>query len=181
MFLDKGLEIKLNEIMWVTALVKNLKLHYYSDIKYEDMRKLIILTIFISVLISYSITGTAQQNNNDILILSILIQDHLRKTKGRDINLVELLKEDTLNRISNRFEKVELKSKGGHISVYFKLSKSRDSKGIELSYKEKERTDYFRWKKKELKNQYDGEIQYDYGERFYRLIKIIILQLPNYP
>ncbi len=142
------------------------------------MRKLIALIIFIGGCISYSVSGIAQENNKDILILSILVQDHLRMKKGRDINLVDLLKADTLHRISNSFDKVELKSKGGHISVYFKLSKSRDSKGIELSYKEKERSDYFRWKKKELKNQYDGEIQYDYGERFYRVIKIIIPSTP---
>jgi len=106
--------------------------------------------------------------------LSILAQDHLRKTDGRDIDLAELLQTDTLHRISNSFDKVELKPKGGHISVYYKFSKSRDPKGIELSDKEKERTNYFRWTEKELKDQYDGEIQIDYGERFYRVIKIII-------
>ena len=106
--------------------------------------------------------------------MSILVQDHLTKTDGRDINLTELLQTDTLHRISNSFDKVELKSKGGHISVYYKFSNSRDSKGIELSDQEKERTDYFRWTEKELKNQYDGEIQFDYGERFYRVIKISI-------
>jgi len=106
--------------------------------------------------------------------LSILAQDHLRKTDGRDIDLAELLQTDTLHRISNSFDKVELKPKGGHISVYYKFSKSRDPEGIELSDKEKERTNYFRWTEKELKDQYDGEIQIDYGERFYRVIKIII-------
>ena len=137
------------------------------------MRILIILTIFIGGRASTFMTKTILANSKDVLILSILVQDHLRKTDGRDINLTELLQTDTLHRISNSFDKVELKSKGGHISVYYTFSKSRDSKGIELSDKEKERTDYFRWTEKELKNQYDGEIQFDYGERFYRVIKII--------
>ncbi|MEO7988498.1 MAG: hypothetical protein ABI663_03095 [Chryseolinea sp.] len=141
------------------------------------MRILIILTILIGGCASTSVTGTLSENNNDVLILSILVQDHLRKTNGRDINLAELVQADTLNRISNSFKKVELKSKGGHISVYYEFSESRDSKGIELSEKEKELTNYFRWTERDLKNQYDGEIQLDYGERFYRVIKIIVNKL----
>src|SRR5689334_10268845 len=129
------------------------------------MRILIILTIFIGACASTSVTSTVSENNSDVLILSILVQDHLRKNDGRDINLAELLQTDTLKRISNSFEKVELKSKGGYISVYYKFSESRDSKGIKLSDKEKELTNYFRWTERDLKNQYDGEIRFDYGER----------------
>jgi hypothetical protein len=137
------------------------------------MRTLITLTICIAGCASTSVTGTVAENDNDVLILSILVQDHLRKTNGRDINLAELLQGDTSNRISNSFEKVELKSKGRHISVYYKFSGSRGSKGIELNDKEKERTKYFRWTERYLKNQYDGEIRLDYGERFYRIVKLI--------
>src|SRR5688500_11014440 len=100
------------------------------------MRTLIILTIFIAGCASTSVTGTYSEKDKDVLVLSILVQNHLRKTNARDINLAELLLADTLNRISKSFEEVELKSKGGHISVYYKFSKSRDSKGIELSDKE---------------------------------------------
>lgn len=137
------------------------------------MRTLIILTICIAGCASTSVTRTLSENDNDVLILSILVQDHLRKTNGRDINLAELLQADTSNRISKSLDKVELKSKGGHISVYYKFSGSRDSKGIELSDKEKERTKYFRWTERNLKNQYDGEIRLDYGERYYRIVKLI--------
>ena len=143
------------------------------------MRILIILTIFIGACASTSVTGTVSENNNDVLILSILVQDHLRKTDGRDINLAELLKTDTLKRISNSFEKVELKSKGRYISVYYKFSETRDSKGIKLSDKEKELTNYVRWTERDLKTQYDGEIQLDYGERFYRVKKIIVNRQTN--
>jgi hypothetical protein len=138
------------------------------------MRILIILTIFIGGCASTSVTNTVSENNNDVLILSLLVQDHLRKTDVRDINLAELLQTDTLKRISNNFEKLELKSKGGYISVYYKFSESRDSKGIKLSDKEKEQTNYFKWKERDLKNQYDGEIRLDYGERFYRVKRIIV-------
>jgi hypothetical protein len=138
------------------------------------MRILIILTILIGGCASTSVTGTVSENNSDVLILSILVQDHLRKNDGRDINLAELLQTDTLKRISNSFEKVELKSNGGYISVYYKFSESRDSKGIKLSDKEKELTNYFRWTERDLKNLYDGEIRFDYGERFYRVKKLLL-------
>jgi hypothetical protein len=137
------------------------------------MRSLIILTIFIAGRVSASVTNNVSERDKDVLILSILVQDHLRKTNGREINLADLLQADTLKRISKSFEKVELKSKGGHISVYYKFSESRDLNGIELLAKEKERTQYFRWAERNLKNQYDGEIRLDYGERFYRVIKLI--------
>ncbi|WP_133159315.1 hypothetical protein [Solitalea longa] len=79
----------------------------------------------------------------------------------------------SLNKKHNIYLKGGNKSKGGHISVYYKFSKSRDSKGIKLLDHEKERARYFRWTEKKLKNQYDGEIQLDYGERFYRVLKLI--------
>ncbi len=138
------------------------------------MRMLIVLSILISGCASTSVSRTDSLDNDDVLILSLVVQDHLRKTDARDISLTELIEKDTLHRISKSFEAVDIKLKGGHISVYYKFSASRDSKGIELTDKEKEREKYFRWTEKELKNQSDGEIQFDYGERFYRLIKIIV-------
>lgn len=118
--------------------------------------------------------GTVSQDNNDVFVFALLVQDHLRKTDARDISLTELMKKDTLQRISKSFESIDLKLKGGHISVYYKFSELRDSNGIELTDKEKELTKYFRRTEKELKSKSDGEIQFDYGERSYRLIKIIV-------
>lgn len=136
------------------------------------MRILTILLILIIGCTSTSVSSTTSPDN-DVLVLALLVQDHLRKTDGRDISLTELIEKDTLKRISKSFETVYLKLKGGHISVYYKFSESRDSKGIELTDKEKELAKSFRWAEKELKNKSNGEIQFDYGERFYRLIKII--------
>jgi hypothetical protein len=133
---------------------------------------LITLIIFVVGCASTSVTNIASQDNEDVLILTLLIQNHLRKTDGRDINLTDLIKKDNLSRISNSFKTLTQELKG-HISVYYKFSESRNSKGIELSDKEKELTKNLRWTEKRLKNQYDGEIQIDYGERFYRLIRII--------
>jgi hypothetical protein len=120
------------------------------------------------------VPGTVSQDNNDVFVFALLVQDHLRKTDARDISLTELMKKDTLQRISKSFESIDLKLKGGHISVYYKFSELRDSNGIELTDKEKELTKYFRRTEKELKSKSDGEIQFDYGERSYRLIKIIV-------
>lgn len=136
------------------------------------MRILIVLSIFFIGCASTSVSSTVCQDNDDVLVLSLLIQDHLRKTDARDISLTELIEKDTLKRISKCFETVDIKLKGGHISVYYKFSASRNSNRIELTDKEKERVRYFRLTEKESKNQSDGEIQFDYGERFYRLIKI---------
>lgn len=132
-----------------------------------------LLFVFIGACASTSMPQTVSTDNNDVLILSLLIQDHLRTVNERSVSLTELLKKDSLSRISNSFETVELKFKGGHISVYYNFSQSRDSKGIILSDQEKELTGHFRWAEKDLKSQYDGEIRLDYGERFYRVIKII--------
>lgn len=118
------------------------------------------------------------EKNKDVLILALLIQDYWLKTEASEINLSELVKTDTLNRISTSFERIELKHKAGYISVYYKFSKLRSSKEIDLSDKEKEWTKPIRWKEKELKNQYDGEIQFNYGERFYNIHKVIVNRAP---
>ena len=104
--------------------------------------KTLTLIIFIGGCASTSATTNVSPDNQDLLILSILVQDHLRKTNGRSIDLTELVKKDSLNRISNSFKTVELKPKGGHISVYYNFSESRDSKGIKVTDKEDELTQY---------------------------------------
>lgn len=113
------------------------------------------------------------EGNKDVFILSTLIRDHLRKTKERDLNLDEIFQNDTLRRITNNFEKVELKPRAGHIAVYYKFSDSRDNK-IELTDKEREMINILRWDEKRLKGQHDGEIQFDYGERSYRIRKVVV-------
>ncbi len=143
-----------------------------------DMRILIVLSILITGCASTSVSSTVFQDNSDVLVLALLVQDHLRTTDGRDINLAELIKRDTLQRLSKSFETIDIEFKG-HISVYYKFSASRGSKGIELTGKEKELTKNVRWKEKKLKGKPDGEIQFNYGERFYKLIKIIVDKRTN--
>lgn len=139
-------------------------------------RILIILTIFIigcGTVSKVTTTSAIVENNRDVLILSNLIQDYLKRTDGRVINIDELMQNDTLGRISNNFEKTELINHASYISVYYKRSKSRGNK-IELTNKEREMLNWMKWKEKKLSGQYDGEIRFDFGERFYHVKKIIV-------
>jgi hypothetical protein len=118
-------------------------------------------------------SGITLDENKDVYILSRLIQDYFRNTNGREMNLNDLIQIDTLERISNNFEtiKVEL---GGNISVFYKFTESRDAKDIELSEIEKKEIQKFKWKIKKIREPFDGEIQYEYGERNYIIRKISV-------
>lgn len=137
---------------------------------------LIILTVFLFGCASTSkITAInlTRENNKDVFILGTLLQDHLRRTENRNLNLDELVQNDTLKRITNNFEKLELKYRGGYISVYFVFSKTRNNK-IELTEREQELLSYRKFLIKEIDEPYDGEIRLEYGERFYHLKKMVL-------
>ena len=109
----------------------------------------------------------------DVFILTILVQEYLRTTNGRNFNLDILIEYDSLNRISKNFDEIEQISRGGHIAIQYKFSKKRDYK-VEFTEREKQMKEM--WKVVEKKNKSDlgGEIQFEYGERFYNFRKIII-------
>lgn len=137
---------------------------------------LIILTIFIAACGTTSQIKTINpiaEENKDVLILSNLIREHLIRTNEIELNLSELVQNDTLNRITNSFEKVELKYRGGYISLYYKHSKNRNDK-IELTDSERIMLTWKKVSSKNLDGLFDGEIQFEYGERFYRIKKVII-------
>jgi len=113
------------------------------------------------------------ENNKDVFVLTTLIQDHLRKTNASTLDLNEILKNDSLHRLSNNFESIKLEPRGGYISVYYNFSDSRDL-NIELNRLEQENIKLIRWKEKKLNRQNDGEIQFEYGERFFQIRKIIL-------
>jgi len=117
--------------------------------------------------------GFIGEKNKDVLILAMLIQDFLRQSNGRDFNLNELVQRDSLRRISNSFEMTELRSHGGYISVYYKRSKSSNIY-IELTDREEEKLKWISWSLKDIEGSYDGEIRLDYGERFYRIKRILV-------
>lgn len=143
------------------------------------MRKIafFILTIIITGCLSTSKISAFREiseDNKDVFILTNLIRDYYRNTDGRFFNLDTIIQYDTLKRISNSFEKIELKYRGGHISIFYKLSSSRDNSSIKLSDKEIALKNRIWWGIKDLKGEFDGEIKLDYGERFYRIIGIKI-------
>jgi len=138
------------------------------------MRTIILLAIFLTGCLFSAAARVNPETDKDVLILAILVQDHLRKTGGRDTVLSTLLQADTLNRISRCFEKVEFRSRPGYISVYYTFSASRKLKSITLTDSEWERAESFRRRSRKLSTPFDGEIRLDYGERFYRIIRIII-------
>jgi len=74
------------------------------------------------------------------------------------LNLNELIRYDSLRRISNYFEKIELKCQKGHMVVYYQFSDSRDNKTIKLTDKEITEIQYVKWEVNDSIEQYDGEI-----------------------
>ncbi|MGL4631728.1 MAG: hypothetical protein ACRCVT_11030 [Leadbetterella sp.] len=85
----------------------------------------------------------------------------------------QLILADSSKRISQNFEKTDIQYKGGHISVYFKFSKIRNNR-IQLNDKELKHWSYKKIKEKKMDMLYDGEIQFEYGERFYHLNRVIL-------
>jgi len=114
-----------------------------------------------------------QEDLIDVFILTILARDYLRNTDRLDFNLEKLIQCDSLGRISKNFEKVELIYCGGHIAIQYKFSKVRNI-NIEFTEQEKQMKEIWRVIEKENIGDFDGEIQFEYGEKFYNFRKIIV-------
>jgi hypothetical protein len=144
--------------------------------KQITMRTLTILAIFIVGCSTTSRIYTAdktQEDLRDIFILTILVRDYLRNTEGQNFDLEKLIENDSLGRISTNFEKIEQIFRGGHIAIQYKFSEKRNYK-IEFTENEKEVKEMWRVIEKKNIDDFDGEIQFEYGERFYNFRKIII-------
>lgn len=115
----------------------------------------------------------AREDLRDVFILSLLARDYLRSTDGRDFNLDKLIGKDSLGRISNNFERIEQVNRNGHIAIQYKFSNKREYK-IEFSDEEGKMIENWRVVEKKLSDDIDGEIQFEYGERFYNFRKIIV-------
>src|SRR4051812_35640408 len=101
----------------------------------------IIISILILILAvgcrvpSQEDTVKVAANNKDVFILSALIQNHFRNTNGEIPDFKDLTLTDTAHILSG-FEKIKTIYHGGHISVYYTLSKSRDNQKVKLSDQE---------------------------------------------
>lgn len=139
------------------------------------MKYLFPLLLLLSTICSFAqkkaVTDSIAVNNKDVLLLAILLNNYLKETDADSVNLATVLLKDTAGRISRNFEKLALKSKRTHISVYYKFSSQRE-KNVQLTSREKERLGRMRYTENEMAGEYDGEIQFDFGERSYRIRKI---------
>ncbi|MFH0893683.1 MAG: hypothetical protein V2A54_04545 [Bacteroidota bacterium] len=134
---------------------------------------LIILTVVVGGCGVTFKNRAVQEDNKDVYVLATIIHNHLIKTNGQDFSANDLIEYDTLKTISNNFKVIEFKNRGGCISVCYKFSDFRDNR-IVLNDSEKAMANQLKWVIKKMKVSYDGEIQFDFGERFYRIKKIVL-------
>jgi len=133
------------------------------------------MTVFIAGCTTASRISTAdktQEDLRDVFILAILARDYLRNTDGRNFNLDKLTAIDSLGRIAKNFERIAQISRAGYIAIQYKISDKRDYK-MEFKDKEGQMVENWRVIEKKLNGDSDGEIQFEYGERFYNIRKII--------
>jgi hypothetical protein len=123
------------------------------------------------------------EDNKDVVVLSHLIQDHMLKTHSTNFTLADIVKNDTLGRITKNFSRIEVSSwpnlwRGGY-AVYFKFSDDRNKDAVKLMESE-----WIPWKvkrkkeigrnDKQLAENFDGEIHFYYPERLYHITGIIM-------
>jgi hypothetical protein len=137
--------------------------------KHTSIRLLILVTFFLIACSTSSKVTTADKTREDlrdVFVLTILARDYMRDTRGRDFNLENLFARDSL-------ESIKQTSRGGHIAIQYKFSENRIDK-IEFTENEKQMKEIWKVIEKTNLGGFDGEIQLEYGERFYNFRKIVI-------
>lgn len=133
-------------------------------------------------------TTAIANDNKDVVVLSYLIRDYMRKTDSVSFKLTEILKGDTLGRITMNFSEIEIDNWSdlwyGGYAVYFKFSKERNRDSVQLTQYER-----IPWKVKMrdkigkrdalLAKDFDGVIHFYYPERFYSIAEIIVRGSPH--
>ncbi|MEY4876188.1 MAG: hypothetical protein RL708_1337 [Bacteroidota bacterium] len=128
--------------------------------------------------------NTLAENNKDVYILSLIIRDYLNyrfenpnpSVRANIKNFMKsgFVKDDSLKRIVNNFEILEVKDDEPGDIVYFEFSKSRRTDGIRLTAKQSEALRRKIRTSKSLSEIYDGKILFAYPERFYGIREIIV-------
>ncbi|MCZ8215201.1 MAG: hypothetical protein O9262_03130 [Cyclobacteriaceae bacterium] len=128
------------------------------------------------------------EDNKDVIVLSYLIRDYMRKTDSTNFTLADIEKNDTLGLITNNFSALEVDNwpnpwRGGY-AVYYKFKDGRNKDSVKLT--QYERTPWKVRMKKEIgrndeqvAKKFDGEIHFYYPERFYH-IREIIFKIPTH-
>jgi hypothetical protein len=127
-------------------------------------------------------------NNRDVVALSYLIRDYMRQTDNTNFSLSDIMKYDTLRRITGNFSKLEVANwpnvwRGGY-AVHFKFSENRNKDSVKLTNSER-----IPWKVKvkekigrndeQIAIKFDGEIHFYYPERNYHIVAIILKKHNN--
>lgn len=76
------------------------------------------------------------EDNKDVVVLSYLIRDYMRKTGSTSFTLSDILKNDTLGRVTKNFSRLEVANwphvwRGGY-AVCFKFSDERNKDSVKL-------------------------------------------------
>ena len=121
-------------------------------------------------------------DNKDVVVLSYLIKDYMRNTRSINFTLDDIIKKDTLGRITKSFSSLEVGNwpdpwRGGY-AVYFKFADGRNNNSVKLTQDERipkvtTKTKIGR-NKAQLARKFDGEIDFYFPERGYHINKIII-------
>jgi hypothetical protein len=121
--------------------------------------------------------------NKDVVVLSYLIKDYMRKTHSTSFTLADIEKNDTLERITKNFSKIEVSNWSnlwiGGYAVYFKFSDDRNNDAVKLMESEwipsniKMKKEIGR-NDKQLAENFDGEIHFYYPERLFHISGIIM-------
>lgn len=133
-------------------------------------------------------TKTIADENKDVIVLSYLISDYMRKNRTTKFTLADIVKHDTLGRIAANFSELEVGNwpdpwRGGY-AVYFKFTANRNQDSVKLEGYDmlpkmiKSKKPIGR-NKGQLAKKFDGEIHLFYPERLYRVSEIIVTRPPR--
>ncbi len=123
------------------------------------------------------------EDNRDVVALSYLIRDYMRQTDNTNFSLSDIIKYDTLGRVTNNFSRLEVANwpnmwRGGY-AVYFKFSDNRNKDSVKLTKSERipwkvTTKEKIGRKDAHLAIKFDGEIHFYYPERHYHIVEIIL-------
>jgi len=148
-----------------------------------------LIPLILILCVSCVTTSTTAQinvigaDNRDVIVLSYLIRDYMRQTDKTDFSLSDIMKFDTLGRVTNNFSRLEVANwpnvwRGGY-AVYFKFSENRNNDSIKLTETERIPLKVITKEKigrnyEQLSINFDGEIHFYYPERHYHIVEIIL-------
>ena len=131
-----------------------------------------ILFLTFSCGISNKIDITKNENFNDVIILSSIVQKEFLNYRNTSINIIDIEKKDSLDRISNHFSSINIESKrNGYCLTYKRI---KNDSVTQLTNEELDFAKHIKFIEKTKTTNFECEIWFEFPERFYRIKKIII-------